>query len=463
MKFLVIISLGQIFIGKSFGVIPSLDEKGHENLQLAITNIIETDFSTHFTTVNVIRASRIADRAGNFIKNLANSVGYQTAIRNFDLHEEIVGNVDGNNILILDEVESFWEFYKHVTPQKFRFSSNFLIVSLGGELKELESVFKKMWNKRISNVNVIYEKNSVVLMKSFLPFGGERCGDTTPKLMAVFRDGSFGRKSFFPKKFTNLRNCPIKVATFEENPYVHVSDVKGTKLEISGIDIDLANELSRILNFRKDFKVFSGPAAFGEVYANGSVDGALGEIYSKKAEVAFGGLYLNYNRFKMFDTSTIYFYVPQVFVMSLGKKLSNFEKLLLPFETSVWILIGMTIAAAFLVIFALKFASESLRVIFYGTGVHQPTINIVIAILGGSQPKLPSQNFSRFLLSSFLILCLVVRNAYQGALFKFLQLDKHQKSVDSIDGMVKEDFDLFMTKFDIEEYFQDASSRFKER
>lgn len=68
----------------------------------------------------------------------------------------------------------------------------------------------------------------------------------------------------------------------------------------------------------------------------------------------------------------------------------------------------------------------------------------LIVIFGGSQTKLPTRNFSRFLLMSFLLFCLVQRNVYQGSLYIFLQSDGRHKEVQSIDEMVENGFDFYM-------------------
>lgn len=68
----------------------------------------------------------------------------------------------------------------------------------------------------------------------------------------------------------------------------------------------------------------------------------------------------------------------------------------------------------------------------------------MVAIFGGSQPKLPIEQFPRLLLAMFLIFFLVMRSAYQGLLFKFLQTDSRNKAVESIDDMIEQEFDIFM-------------------
>lgn len=66
------------------------------------------------------------------------------------------------------------------------------------------------------------------------------------------------------------------------------------------------------------------------------------------------------------------------------------------------------------------------------------------AFIGGTQRPLPKRNFARFLLMMFLIFSLVIRTVYQGAFYQLLKSNKRHKGVQSMDEIVKSDFQFFI-------------------
>lgn len=61
---------------------------------------------------------------------------------------------------------------------------------------------------------------------------------------------------------------------------------------------------------------------------------------------------------------------------------------------------------------------------------------------------LPGRNFSRFLLTLYILFCLIIRTAYQGKQFEFLQKDMRPANVETIDEMIARNFTFF---FEVEQ------------
>lgn len=55
---------------------------------------------------------------------------------------------------------------------------------------------------------------------------------------------------------------------------------------------------------------------------------------------------------------------------------------------------------------------------------------------------LPGRNFSRYLLTIYILFCLVVRTAYQGKQFEFLQKDMRPSDVETIEEMIQRNFSI---------------------
>jgi hypothetical protein len=121
------------------------------------------------------------------------------------------------------------------------------------------------------------------------------------------------------------------------------------------------------------------------------------------------------------------------------KPISPFVKLYLPFDNITWLLlIGLFLIATFLLLIKRKILKFYQRL--FGAKVKNLIFNMVTALTGGNQKKLPYENIPRFLLAIFLIFCLIMRTAYQGKLFEIMQKEIHEKELDTIDELIEENF-----------------------
>lgn len=199
----------------------------------------------------------------------------------------------------------------------------------------------------------------------------------------------------------------------------------------------------------------------GIVYSNGTVTNALKEIHTGNVEVGIGNYYLRANRITHFDSSIPYYTFPIVFVIPPGKLkikkfgiqfhpnvqgeyISSYMKLLRPLENFVWILLAITISIGLLVICLLNSKLRKWKDFVYGRKVNHPVLNLLVVMLGGTLPKLPGRNFSRFLLTTFSLFSLVIRSVYLGSLFIVLQSDGQGNEVESLDEMYSKGFEFFM-------------------
>lgn len=143
--------------------------------------------------------------------------------------------------------------------------------------------------------------------------------------------------------------------------------------------------------------------------------------------------------------------------------MSALQKLLQPFDLVVWMALLATLIMSVLVILMIHFKFRSMKSLVYGTTVQHPFLNMLAAIFGISQSQLPRRNFPRFLLTMFLILCLVLRNSYQGALFSILQSDGRGKEIQTINEMIAKNFDFYIyeSHLDIARNNPDIFRRYK--
>jgi hypothetical protein len=102
------------------------------------------------------------------------------------------------------------------------------------------------------------------------------------------------------------------------------------------------------------------------------------------------------------------------FMLSPGEPYTKFEKLYLPFDDETWKYLLITFGSAFLLIFFINRLDRKFQDLIYGKKVTSPAFNVVSIFFGIGQVKLPSGNFARITLVTFMCFCLIVRTAYQG-------------------------------------------------
>lgn len=56
---------------------------------------------------------------------------------------------------------------------------------------------------------------------------------------------------------------------------------------------------------------------------------------------------------------------------------------------------------------------------------------------------LPGRNFARFLLMLYILFCFVIRIAYQGKQFEFLQKEMRPADVETINQMISRNFSFY--------------------
>jgi hypothetical protein len=141
-------------------------------------------------------------------------------------------------------------------------------------------------------------------------------------------------------------------------------------------------------------------------------------------------------------------------IVPLGEEYSGYEKLNFPFDSPTWFLIGLTFFTAFLTIIIVSFMSLKAQDYIFGNNVTSPTLHIFIQFFGLGQVVLPKRNFPRFLLMIFILFSLIIRTAYQGKLFEFLQKEMRKPEVQSIEEMIEKNFTFHMHQCDGSKYWQ---------
>lgn len=414
----------------------------HSDLAMAVHQIVAETFRHAFTTVNLLSTDNntlftINDFKDDLMSKRLKSIEIiwkqETALN----LEGITGLRRRFVIVLAQNLLHFYKIFDYIVAEKFQLNGLYLIVLFDEATVDIEKIFKRFWSIQIYNVDVMKKDElGSVLINTFSPFTLKNCDDTSMVLLNEFKDGAFVKtsSSFFPNKMKNLHNCSIRVSAVDTSKSSITS--KGDKV----IDINLINALSQSLNFNINY-TYTGTKGF--FFDNGSAQGSLKVLLNRDADLSISYWWINFSRLKYFDVTSSYVSDKIIFLIPPGRDFTAFEKLSLPFSSTVWVLIFICFAVALVVIAIFKFQPKNVRSFVFGSGVNNPVLNMAVAFIGGSQKILPQRNFARFLLMLFLMYSLVIRTLYQASFYKFLKSNQSQIKVHSIEEMIEKDFKFY--------------------
>ncbi|KAL7013034.1 hypothetical protein ACKWTF_015164 [Chironomus riparius] len=112
---------------------------------------------------------------------------------------------------------------------------------------------------------------------------------------------------------------------------------------------------------------------------------------------------------------------------------SNFEKLLLPFDDTIWTFLLFILLTTAFVIFVIRFRAFNL---LYGLNITTPALNVARIICGTSQSRLPKQSIARFILITFVMFWLIIRTCYQSKMFDFITTDMRKPPPRTLDDVI---------------------------
>ncbi|KAM4827927.1 glutamate receptor ionotropic, kainate 4 isoform 1-T1 [Thomomys bottae] len=152
----------------------------------------------------------------------------------------------------------------------------------------------------------------------------------------------------------SLFNTTLVVTTILENPYLML---KGNHQEMEGNDryegfcMDMLKELAEILRFNYKIRLV-GDGLYGVPEANGTWTGMVGELISRKADLAVAGLTITAEREKVIDFSKPFMTlgISILYRVHMGRRPGYFS-FLDPFSPGVWLFMLLAYLAVSCVLF----------------------------------------------------------------------------------------------------------------
>lgn len=211
--------------------------------------------------------------------------------------------------------------------------------------------------------------------------------------------------------------------------------------KLNGTEIKLIREVAKALNFY--IEIDCSETLHGLIFDNKTASENIKRIFDGNDDLIVGSYYLRTNRAQFLSHTQFYRLDYTKIIGPLDPLFTPEEILSRPFEFLLWIVMISMLASGVLCI-------SIIRRITFGSFVHDISsiqhINIFILVFGGSQTLLPKKDFNRILLAVFALSCIIMRTAYQGKLFTFMQSENRKKGPTTIDEMIDEKYTFYMTQ-----------------
>lgn len=425
----------------------------YDNFSNGLKIIIESTVGERPRPLNIVHASFQAatlDFRDYFVKYLMDKSKVRIRQMSVNNTNVLAGQTTAKYlVLITENIKDFSKFHSKLTEKNFDYQGFIFIALIKGKIIQIQEIFEKLWTIFIQNVVVVYENEDTTIdVLTFLPFRSMTdCSNVSPVIINKLINRTFvnGISNFFPNKMKDLQKCPIRIAIAENFlPHIAVKTLSNGTRTFKGREYDVLVGLSQSINFTLNFTVVSSS---GYIFENGSAGGALQGLLKKKADISIGNWWLRLYRMNFFDATSSYISEKIIFIIPSGSELSSFEKLMYPLQLSSWLVFISFIVSAFAVIFITNRMPEKYQHFIYGENVNYPYLNVVIGILGVSQNRLPVKSFSRFLLMSLLLMCLVIRTAYQGKMFQLMKLNMKHSEPSTMEEILKANYDFYVPDF----------------
>ncbi|KAG5669173.1 hypothetical protein PVAND_017067 [Polypedilum vanderplanki] len=292
---------------------------------------------------------------------------------------------------------------------------------------------------------IIMNKVSIKLAARIL-FSPKLCGKFSLKLLNSFdiKTQKWKNKLNNFNHFDNFHGCLMTFFVeggmnfyYDDYKSVNPLEIAIRDIKFHGLTHEILEKLTKDLNITGHYTLVDRFS--GDKFLSGTKN-FIGhfEIGSHFYSVGFIRTYTAVHYSHLVYTMEYYYLVTQ------NDLYTNYEKLLMPFDFTTWILLSVTISLAFGIIFASFSLPKWLQTLFHGVGMNDPAFKTLGVIFGISQLKLPQKTIYRFVLGLFLWFCLMFRTCYQSKLFEFMTSDMRKPLPASIEDLKEMNYTIVL-------------------
>uniref|UniRef100_A0A8D3CZG4 Glutamate receptor n=1 Tax=Scophthalmus maximus TaxID=52904 RepID=A0A8D3CZG4_SCOMX len=241
-----------------------------------------------------------------------------------------------------------------------------------------------------------------------------------------------------------MQGVTVKVVTLLEDPFVMVAEnILGQPKRYKGFSIDVLDALAKILGFK--YEIYQvGDSKYGSQLPNGSWNGMIGDLISKKADLAVSAITITPERENIVDFSKRYLDYSVGILLRKPEEKINIFSLFAPFDLAVWACIAAAIPVVGVLIFLLN-RLQALRSSASGqnqppgqpaNGVGSGTLHSAIWIVYGAFVQQGGDSVVgsvalRIVMGSWWLFTLIVCSSYTANLAAYLTVSPPHSVVSS--------------------------------
>lgn len=411
----------------------NLVSSGKNSLTIPIVEVIEKYFEAKSILFDLVIYGDDQKWCRYIITELYQRENVASASKTIAMNKSDMKGIDESAIIFFKTEESFAEFNLNVNlKRKFAKDSKLLMVFGSHEAPKIEL---KTWNLGLNYPTILTSCRDQ--KSSFCLFAAEtttkefcRKYQTTELNRFSKRSLTWKTQSFF-RGMESFHGCDLFVGVYHVFPYIYFEKFENGTSHYNGIHVKITEVLARKLNFTIQYgfysvtrKQFSDPHFVPDF--SPSTTGYQGFRPENDEILGF-----------QFLPSTYGFIIPY------GEPYTPFEKLFLPFDVDTWIWFLIFMFGGVVAICILKFVPDSNRKFIIGRDVRAPMVNLFQVFFGVGLIRLPGRNFARYLLMMFILFCLIMRTAYQGKMYEFMQKVLRKPEVQSIQELMDKNFTIY--------------------
>jgi len=245
----------------------------------------------------------------------------------------------------------------------------------------------------------------------------------------LMHENRWQSNEFLTEPQHNFHGCELRVSIRQdEYPYSNFTENDNGTIETKGLYVEIVKATARSSNLTVYWNAVRARNNSNHKY-----------IENVEDDVNFDLMLMHR---PVINDYIIYFKIK--FLIPPGVLYSDAEKLFMPLKLEVWIATVATIFIALLVIQIINQLSKQVQNFVFGRNVTTPSLNIMIAFVGGSQTTLPRRNFARFLLMLFIFFSLIIRTCHQSKYFEYLQANFIKSEIQSAEELIEGNYSIYV-------------------
>ncbi|XP_037813407.1 uncharacterized protein LOC119604700 [Lucilia sericata] len=420
--------------------------------------------------------------------------------------QKIFLHLKHNEIILMDNIRSFKYFFsKLYNVGNMNLSRTLLFIS---SLKTLDYdtiylIFKDLYRMDIIRIVLVVElSQDDIVMLTYFPFTPTSCRSFEPVIINHYLvdEQRWENIDYFPHKLNNFYGCRVTCCTWQDMPYLSVKPYKknnNNAIDYVGMEAELLKFVAGRLNFSIDINwidpikedvtnkgaifakvkllefVLGGKSNFvsaikfdGDIHIDFVITFVIRrciglrpiKMFARTCDFALGGF--SYRK-DLDSTSTFsqtnYFMLSPIYIVTnVINFYTTYEKLAFPFHYTVWFALGLIFALSSLLICTCGQRRQWLRYrnFLIGSANKTPHFHLYALAVGATMTtaQMPKHNFARFLLTCWLMVTLILRNAYQSGIYQMLRDNKQWNPPQTIENVFEQNY-LISTTPENRRYF----------